>query len=46
MLINAINGIYKYLKNVLYVPKLSINLILAKKLYKSGFKGIFNNKNI
>ena len=46
MLVNVVDNIYKYLENVLYIPKFNINLISAKKLCKSGFKGTFNNENI
>ncbi len=35
-----------YLDNILYIPKLGINLVLAKKLYKVGYKGAFNNETI
>ena len=35
-----------YLENILYIPKLGINLILAKKLYKGGYKGAFDEENI
>ena len=35
-----------YLENILYIPKLGMNLISAKKLYKGGYKGAFNKENI
>ena len=35
-----------YLENVLYVPKLGVNLISAKKLCKGGLTGTFDDENI
>ena len=34
------------LKNTLLVPKLRINLILVRRLYKDRIKGHFDTKNI
>ena len=34
------------LKNTLLVPKLRINLILVRRLYKDRIKGYFNTKNM
>ena len=34
------------LKNTLLVPKLRINLILVKRLYKDRIKGYFNAENM
>ena len=45
-LVSIIDKSLYYLEDILYVSKLSINLISIKKLYKSGYKGTFNNKII
>ena len=45
-LVSAMDGIYKYLKNILFILKFSVNLIFAKKLYKRDLKGLFDANNI
>ena len=45
-LVSKINNSLYYLENILYILKLGVNLISAKKLYKSGYKGAFNEENI
>ena len=46
ILVSATNGIYKYLENILYILKFSINLIFAKKLYKKSLKRLFDTNSI
>lgn len=45
-LVKAIDGTSCYLDNVLYVPKLGVNLVSAKKLCKGGYKGAFDDESI
>ena len=45
-LVSRIDSSLYYLENVLYIPKLGINLISAKKLYKGSYRGAFNKENI
>ena len=45
-LVSKIDGSSCYLENILYVPKLGMNLISAKKLYKGGYKRAFNKESI
>lgn len=45
-LVNAVDGSSCYLENVLYVPKLGVNLVSAKKLCKGGYRGAFNEETI
>jgi len=45
-LVNAVDGTSGYLENVLFVPKLGVNLISAKKLCKGGLRGAFDDENI
>jgi len=45
-LVSVADGSSCYLENVLYIPKLGVNLISAKKLYKGGYKGAFDEENI
>ena len=46
VLVSGINNSLYYLENILYIPKLGVNLISAKKLYKGSYKGAFNEENI
>ena len=46
MLVSRINNSLYYLENILYIPKLGMNLISVKKLYKGSYKGAFNKENI
>ena len=45
-LVNTVDSTSGYLENVLFVPKLGVNLISAKKLCKGGLRGAFDDKNI
>ena len=45
-LVSGINSSLYYLENILYIPKLGMNLISVKKLYKGGYRGAFNEENI
>ena len=45
-LVKAVDGSLCYLENVLYVPKLGINVVSAKKLCKGGYRGAFDEENI
>ena len=45
-LVSRIDNSLYYLENILYIPKLGINLISVKKLYKGGYRGAFNEENI
>lgn len=42
----AVDGTSCFLDNVLFVPKLGVNLISAKKLCKGGYQGAFDEENI
>jgi hypothetical protein len=45
-LVSATDGTSCYLDNVLYVPKLGVNLVSAKKLCKGGYRGAFDEETI
>ena len=45
-LVNTVDSTSGYLENVLFVSKLSVNLISTKKLYKGGLRGTFDDENI
>ena len=42
----ALDGTTGLLRKVLYVPKLGVNLIAAKRLCKEGLQGTFDDKNM
>ncbi|KAF7565152.1 hypothetical protein PtrM4_045860 [Pyrenophora tritici-repentis] len=46
VMMKALDGTTGLLRKVLYVPKLGVNLIAARRLCREGLQGIFDDKNM